>query len=82
VEQIRASASSNLLKATKRPDNPFAAESTLSNILLSTLGRPQFPSWIQAWKVVELEKRTANPALTEERWIKMGEKGAGSRGMI
>jgi palmitoyltransferase ZDHHC9/14/18 len=74
VEQIRASASTNLLKATKRPDNPFAADSVLSNILLSTLGRPQFPSWAQAWKVVEPEQRSANPALTEERWIRMGER--------
>lgn len=72
VEQIRASASSNLLKATKRPDNPFAADSILSNVLLSTLGRPQFPSWVQGWKVVQPERRTVNPALTEERWVKMG----------
>lgn len=65
VEQIRASASSNLFRAVKRPDNPFAADSILSNVLIASLGRPQFPSWVNAAGWEEEDNRLPNPALME-----------------
>ena len=52
----------------KRPDNPFAEDSRLSNIVLASLGRPQFPSWIDAsgWDVEDT--REVNPGLTDPKW--------------
>ena len=68
--QIRASSSTNLFIARKRPDNPFAADSLWSNLLIASLGRPQFPSWIDAsgWDVDD--RRDVNPALTDSKWTR------------
>ncbi|ORX36649.1 DHHC palmitoyltransferase-domain-containing protein [Kockovaella imperatae] len=72
VEQIRASASRNLFSVGKRPDNPFASDSIVSNIIIASLGRPQFPSWIDPSGWHEEDKRTVNPALTDPRWLAEG----------
>ncbi|ORY33989.1 DHHC palmitoyltransferase-domain-containing protein [Naematelia encephala] len=68
VEQIRANASSSLFFSNRKANNPFAARSKLSNMLLSSLARPQFPSWIDAagWK--EDDSRLVNPALTDPKY--------------
>ncbi|KAL0250548.1 hypothetical protein I308_102726 [Cryptococcus tetragattii IND107] len=66
IEQIRANTSKSLLALPKRPDNPFSGPSLVSNVLLASLARPQFPSWINAsgWK--QEDRRQINPAL--ENW--------------
>lgn len=74
--QIRESASKNLIKATKRPaNNPFSAESLWRNVILASVGRPQFPSWINAsgWK--EVDERRPNPGL-------MAQAGLGRNGSM
>ena len=72
VEQIRASQSTKWYKSRIRPNNPFAENTMASNILLATLARPQFPSWVGADKVVKEAKREMNPALRDLRWVKGG----------
>jgi len=72
ILQIRASASSNLFLAHKRPDNPFAEVSLLSNLLIASLGRPQFPSWMNASSWDYEDTREVNPALTNPKWAKEG----------
>lgn len=69
VEQIRASESSNLFRAVKRPDNPFASDSILTNIVLASIGKPQFPTWLNASQWDMEERRQVNPALTGSRWV-------------
>lgn len=66
IEQIRANTSKSLFALPKRPDNPFSGPSLVSNVLLASLARPQFPSWINAsgWK--QDDRRQINPAL--ENW--------------
>ncbi|KAE8537849.1 hypothetical protein D1P53_005910 [Cryptococcus gattii VGV] len=66
IEQIRANTSKSLFALPKRPDNPFSGPSFVSNVLLASLARPQFPSWINAsgWK--QEDRRQINPAL--ENW--------------
>jgi palmitoyltransferase ZDHHC9/14/18 len=72
IEQIRASASSNLLRATQRPYNPFAASSTWRNVVAASIGRPQFPSWIDASGFVVEDNRRVNPALTTpEKYLEL-----------
>ncbi|BEJ14840.1 hypothetical protein CspHIS471_0406070 [Cutaneotrichosporon sp. HIS471] len=72
IEQIRASASSNLFKATQRPYNPFAAPSRLQNIIRASIGRPQVPSWIDASGFVVQDNRHVNPALTTpEKYLEL-----------
>lgn len=64
IEQIRASASSNLFRATQRPYNPFAHGSIIRNVVVASIGRPQFPSWVDANGFVVQDHRRVNPALT------------------
>lgn len=72
IEQIRASASSNLFRATQRPYNPFAAKSHWRNVALASIGRPQFPSWIDASGFVVEDNRRVNPALTTpEKYLEL-----------
>ncbi|BEI84152.1 hypothetical protein CcaverHIS002_0407560 [Cutaneotrichosporon cavernicola] len=72
IEQIRASASSNLFKATQRPYNPFAAPSRFQNIIRASIGRPQVPSWIDASGFVVQDNRHVNPALTTpEKYLEL-----------
>ncbi|GMK59443.1 hypothetical protein CspeluHIS016_0800490 [Cutaneotrichosporon spelunceum] len=72
IEQIRASASSNLFKATQRPYNPFAAPSRWQNVVRASIGRPQFPSWIDASGYVVQDNRQVNPALTTpEKYLEL-----------
>ncbi|KGB74458.2 hypothetical protein CNBG_0296 [Cryptococcus deuterogattii R265] len=73
IEQIRANTSKSLFALPKRPDNPFSGPSLVSNVLLASLARPQFPSWINAsgWK--QEDRRQNNPAL--ENW-RFGREGA------
>ncbi|OWT41909.1 hypothetical protein C362_00275 [Cryptococcus neoformans Bt1] len=68
LEQIRANTSKSLFAMPKRPDNPFSGPSLVSNVLLASLARPQFPSWIDAsgWK--QEDKRQINPALRDWRF--------------
>lgn len=72
VELIRASHRAKWYKSRVRPNNPFAENTMASNILLATLARPQFPSWVGADKEVQVDKREPNPALTQERWNRTG----------
>lgn len=68
--QIRANASSSLFFSNRFVENPFAQKSLLTNMLVASLGRPQFPSWIDAsgWHVDD--QRRVNPALTDVRYAK------------
>lgn len=68
IEQIRANTSKSLFAMPKRPDNPFSSPSLVSNVLLASLARPQFPSWIDAsgWK--QEDRRKINPALKDWRF--------------
>ncbi|WVQ67615.1 uncharacterized protein L199_005818 [Kwoniella botswanensis] len=70
VEQIRANTSNNLFVSSKRPDNPFGSNSLFDNIILASIGRPQFPSWIDANGIEEVDKREVNPALKDLRWVR------------
>ncbi|OCF43186.1 hypothetical protein I317_03031 [Kwoniella heveanensis CBS 569] len=73
VEQIRATASRSLFSTGSRPDNPFASDSLLSNIVIASIGRPQFPSWLDATGYIEEDKKRAvNPALTDLTWAREG----------
>lgn len=72
IEQIRASASSNLLRATQRPYNPFAAPSRWRNVILASVGRPQIPSWVDASGFAVDDRRHVNPALTTpEKYLEL-----------
>jgi palmitoyltransferase ZDHHC9/14/18 len=72
IEQIRASASSNLFRATQRPYNPFAAPTRVQNIIRASIGRPQVPSWINAAGFVVQDNRRVNPALTTpEKYLEL-----------
>lgn len=72
IEQIRASASSNLFRATQRPYNPFAAPTRLQNIVRASIGRPQVPSWVDAAGYVVEDNRRVNPALTTpEKYLEL-----------
>ncbi|WVW83945.1 hypothetical protein I302_105968 [Kwoniella bestiolae CBS 10118] len=70
VEQIRANTSRNLFVTSQRPDNPFGSNSLFDNIILASIGRPQFPSWIDASGIDEVDKREVNPALKDLRWVR------------
>ncbi|KAK8864432.1 hypothetical protein IAR55_001680 [Kwoniella newhampshirensis] len=72
VEQIRSSASGRSFLSRTRPDNPFASESTFANIILASVGRPQFPSWIDASGWVGEDRREVNPALKDPKWAREG----------
>lgn len=72
IEQIRASASRNLFKATTRPYNPFAKSSRWKNIVAASIGRPQVPSWVRANDGVVDDRRAVNPALTTpEKYLEL-----------
>ncbi|KAL7421875.1 Eukaryotic peptide chain release factor GTP-binding subunit [Cryptotrichosporon argae] len=72
IEKIRASASRNLFRATKRPDTPFTDRSIARNIVRASLGRPQFPSWVDAAGWAEPDTRAVNPALTTpEKYLEL-----------
>lgn len=72
IEQIRASASSNLFRATTRPYNPFAAPTRMQNIVRASIGRPQLPSWIDAHGLATIDTRKVNPALTTaEKYLQL-----------
>ncbi|ODN82051.1 hypothetical protein, variant 1 [Cryptococcus amylolentus CBS 6039] len=64
LEQIRANTSNSLFALPVRPDNPFAQHSTWANVVQASIGRPQFPSWIDpsGWEVKDM--REVNPALS------------------
>ncbi|WRT66402.1 uncharacterized protein IL334_003358 [Kwoniella shivajii] len=70
VEQIRANTSNSLFAKAQRPDNPFMSNSLFSNIILASIGRPQFPSWIDANGFEDDDKREINPALKDLKWSK------------
>ncbi|WVR07052.1 hypothetical protein IAU60_004091 [Kwoniella sp. DSM 27419] len=72
VEQIRSSASRSFFSTNVRPDNPFATGSFLSNIVLASIGRPQFPSWINPSGVRLEDRREVNPALCDLSWVNHG----------
>ncbi|WWD17270.1 hypothetical protein CI109_101710 [Kwoniella shandongensis] len=72
VEQIRASASGRSFLNRARPDNPFASDSLFANVILASMGRPQFPSWIDASGWVDEKTREVNPALTDPKWAREG----------
>ncbi|WVQ99474.1 hypothetical protein IAU59_006609 [Kwoniella sp. CBS 9459] len=72
VEQIRANTSRTLFSSGVRPDNPFATDSLLSNIVIASIGRPQFPSWLDASGYVGEDKRAVNPALVDLSWAREG----------
>ncbi|KAL1407018.1 Eukaryotic peptide chain release factor GTP-binding subunit [Vanrija albida] len=72
IEQIRASASNNWMRATTRPYNPFAAPTWGRNVILASIGRPQVPSWIDANGRVVEDNRRVNPALTTpEKYLEL-----------
>jgi palmitoyltransferase ZDHHC9/14/18 len=72
LDQIRASASSNLFRATKRPPNPFDAGSRWRNMVVASVGRPQVPSWIDGSGYVVEDRRRVNPALTTpEKYLEL-----------
>lgn len=72
LEQIRASASTNLLRATQRPYNPFAASTRWKNIIRASIGRPQYPSWIDGSGYHQVDNRKVNPALTTaEKYLEL-----------
>ncbi|WWC89296.1 uncharacterized protein L201_004217 [Kwoniella dendrophila CBS 6074] len=70
VEQIRANTSNSLFVTSNRPDNPFASNSLFDNVILASIGRPQFPSWIDANGFEETDKREVNPALINLNWVR------------
>jgi len=73
VEQIRESASKNLLTATKRPRNsPFTSDSLWHNFLITSLGRPQIPSWVDASGWEEVDRRGPNPGLLAQAGMGRG----------
>lgn len=72
IEQIRASASRNLFKATTRPYNPFSKGSRWKNVVAASIGRPQYPSWVRANDPVIDDRRAVNPALTTpEKYLEL-----------
>ncbi|WVF71514.1 hypothetical protein IAT40_006320 [Kwoniella sp. CBS 6097] len=72
VEQIRATTSRSLFSTGSRPDNPFASNSLLSNIVSASIGRPQFPSWLDARGYIDEDNRAVNPALVDLSWAREG----------
>ncbi|WWC70020.1 uncharacterized protein I206_103964 [Kwoniella pini CBS 10737] len=70
VEQIRANTSTSLFVTSTRPDNPFSSNTLFDNIILASIGRPQFPSWIDANGLEIVDRREINPALKDLRWVR------------
>ncbi|WVQ72500.1 hypothetical protein IAR50_002055 [Cryptococcus sp. DSM 104548] len=64
LEQIRANPTNSLFAIPVRPDNPFAQPSTWANVVQASIGRPQFPSWIDPSGWEEKDTREVNPALS------------------